>query len=104
VLKSGLKNDIEVTHFSRSTNKTQLTNAASGKTTYHYQDSLNPTKIDFSETPACPFYSHSFNYDSKGNMEWKIDGRGIYTEYLYDSDNRLILEYSAGKTTKKTWD
>jgi uncharacterized protein RhaS with RHS repeats len=83
---------------------TTVTNELGKKTTYQFKTILGVkriTSIVGEPSANCPGANSTFEYDAKGLVIRKVDGKGIVTLYTYDSYGRENIRTEAAGTPQE---
>jgi hypothetical protein len=87
-----------------SDSSTTVTNELGKKTTYQFKTILGVkriTSIVGEPSANCPGANSTFEYDAKGLVVKKVDGKGNVTRYTYDSDRRENIRTEAAGTPQE---
>ena len=107
VKTSGMVLGVEKSTFIYEPNKTIVTNAKGGKTTYVYDNpgTKRLKNIQRDATTQCPGASAVSEYiGNTSQLLYKEDGKGARTSYTYDYASRIKTEYFNGRTKEYVWD
>lgn len=106
VSKSGLEGGEEFETFNYGTaGKTTVTDARGQATTYTYASVLGEFKItgmSRAGTSTCPSAAAETAYDTNGYVDYKIDWKGVKTDYSYDRSGRLLKVVAAAGTANSS--
>lgn len=101
VTQSGLIGGEEVENFVYGAGQTTLTNAQGQVTTYTYASILGDLKvtgISRAASSTCPAAAAQTAFDVNGYTDYKMDWKGIKTDYTYDLSGRLLKLIKAAGT------
>jgi YD repeat-containing protein len=109
-MHAGNKDKVSITYNSDS--QTTFTNPLGRKYTYNYTviDGLKRiTSISGAASSLCPAIGSSYQYNTKGLVTLKTDGRGIKTKYDYndagqETSRTIASGTSSAVTITTTWD
>ncbi len=81
---SALGNDSERVDMAYGHRTSVLTNALGLRTTYYFDESNKPIRIEGDATESCVASNKAYQYDAWGNVVSKTDWNGIETVYAYN--------------------